>query len=59
MTPTIVWHGLDDRNVPVRFASELGAKIPRAEVRAIDGAGHLLFFERAEAILPLLRAAIT
>lgn len=54
--PAIVWHGLDDRNVPARFASELGATIPRAQVQPVEGAGHLLFLERAETIFEGIRA---
>lgn len=53
--PTIVWHGVDDRNVPPSWAADLAAKIPRAEVRRIDGAGHLLFLERAASILGAVR----
>ncbi|HSO29193.1 MAG TPA: alpha/beta hydrolase [Candidatus Sulfomarinibacteraceae bacterium] len=53
--PTSVWHGLDDRNVPARFASEIGALIPQAEVQRIEGAGHLLFFERAELVFERVR----
>jgi pimeloyl-ACP methyl ester carboxylesterase len=49
--PTIVWHGADDRNVPATWAADLAARIPGAEVRLIDGAGHLLFLDRAESIL--------
>jgi len=54
--PTIVWHGTDDRNVPAMWATELGSRIPRAEVHRVDGAGHLLFLERAESILGTVRA---
>lgn len=54
--PTIVWHGADDRNVPATWAADLAAKIPRAEVRRVDGVGHLLFLERAASILGSVRA---
>jgi pimeloyl-ACP methyl ester carboxylesterase len=54
--PTVVWHGADDRNVPATWAADLAAMIPRAEVRLIDGAGHLLFLERAGSILGAVRA---
>ncbi len=39
-TPTILWQGTADRNVPVSAALRLGELIPRCEVRRIDGAGH-------------------
>lgn len=55
-TPTIAWHGADDRNVPAERAAELVSRIPNAEVRRIDAAGHLLFLECAESILGTVRA---
>lgn len=36
-----VWIGLDDRNVPVSAARALAAALPRCELQAIPGAGHL------------------
>ncbi len=55
--PTVVWHGTADRNVPVSMARRQAESIPGCRLEPIDGAGHLLFFEHAEAILTTLRAA--
>ncbi|HEX6292035.1 MAG TPA: alpha/beta fold hydrolase [Herpetosiphonaceae bacterium] len=45
--PTLVLHGTDDRVVPVANARLLGAALPDATVHLLDGAGHLVFIERA------------
>jgi pimeloyl-ACP methyl ester carboxylesterase len=57
--PTAAWHGTADRNVPVSMARRLAESIPGCRLELIDDAGHLLFFERAEATLTTLRAAAT
>jgi hypothetical protein len=36
-----VWHGVDDRFVPVEHARWLAANIPGAETDIRDGDGHL------------------
>jgi 3-oxoadipate enol-lactonase len=43
--PTLVLHGSTDRLVPVSNATWLAARIPRAELRIIRGAGHLLVLD--------------
>lgn len=53
----IVWHGTEDRNVPVSMARRQAASIPGCRLELIEGAGHLLFLEHAEAILTELRSA--
>ena len=58
--PTLVIHGAEDRVVPVANAVLLAQTIPRARLRIINGAGHLVFIERAaevnRAILAFLGA---
>ena len=49
-SPTLVIHGADDRYVPVANAVALAEAIPGAELRILDGAGHLVFIERAEEV---------
>jgi pimeloyl-ACP methyl ester carboxylesterase len=46
--PTLVSVAEDDILVPPRFARELAAAIPRAELRTIAAAGHAYFWERPD-----------
>jgi pimeloyl-ACP methyl ester carboxylesterase len=50
VAPTLVIHGSDDQYVPVANAQALAWAIPDAELRVLDGAGHLVFIERAEEV---------
>ena len=47
--PTLVSVAADDILVPSRFAREIVARIPGAELRVIPDAGHCYFLERADA----------
>lgn len=53
--PTHIWHGIDDRTVPLRMAHQLRAAIPGSVLHGMDGSGHLLFLERASSILGAVR----
>jgi pimeloyl-ACP methyl ester carboxylesterase len=44
--PVQLWHGMDDRLVPLSHAKWLGAHLPRAEIRLEPGEGHLSLFAR-------------
>ncbi len=46
--PTLVSVAEDDILVPPRFAREIAARIPNAEVRLLPGAGHGYFLERPD-----------
>jgi 3-oxoadipate enol-lactonase len=46
-SPTLVIHGAEDRYVPPSNASALAEAIPNAKLRVLEGAGHLVFVERA------------
>jgi 3-oxoadipate enol-lactonase len=46
--PTLVVHGREDRIVPVANAELLAERIPRAELRILDHAGHLYSTEQPE-----------
>jgi pimeloyl-ACP methyl ester carboxylesterase len=48
--PTLVIHGAEDRYVPPSNARALAAAIPGARLRILEGAGHLVFMERAEEV---------
>ena len=43
-------HGSDDRLVPVANARALARAVPRSRLRVLDGAGHLVFIEKAEEV---------
>lgn len=57
--PTLVLHGTQDRMVAPGNAEVLSARIPNAELRLLEGAGHLYHSERAaeadEAVLDFVR----
>jgi 3-oxoadipate enol-lactonase len=46
-SPTLVIHGSEDRYVPSSNARDLAEAIPNAKLRILEGAGHLVFIERA------------
>jgi pimeloyl-ACP methyl ester carboxylesterase len=48
--PTLVIHGSEDRLVPPSNARALAEAIPGARLRILEGAGHLVFIERAEEV---------
>jgi 3-oxoadipate enol-lactonase len=46
-SPTLVIHGSEDRYVPPANARALAEAIPGARLLVLEGAGHLVFVERA------------
>ena len=48
--PTLVLWGSDDRFIPQAHAKEFAARIPRATLRPIEGAGHLPHLEQPERV---------
>lgn len=46
--PTLVLHGTDDRVISVENARMLAERIPGAELRLLEGAGHVYHSERPE-----------
>jgi pimeloyl-ACP methyl ester carboxylesterase len=46
-SPTLVVHGAEDRYVPPSNARAMAQAIPNAKLRVFEGAGHLVFIERA------------
>lgn len=47
--PTLVTVGEDDILVPPRHSRELAARVPGAELHVLPGAGHVHFWEQADA----------
>lgn len=52
--PTLVVHGTADNVVDYRNAELLAERIPNARLELIDGAGHLLVWQDAERVAPLV-----
>lgn len=48
--PALILHGNDDRVVPASNAVSLSGKLPDAKLRVFEGAGHLVFVERADEV---------
>jgi pimeloyl-ACP methyl ester carboxylesterase len=44
--PVQLWHGTDDRLVPISHAKWLAAHLPRAEIHLEPGEGHISLFAR-------------
>lgn len=40
--PAHVWHGTEDRNVPVAHARVIAARCPTARLHIVEGGGHML-----------------
>ncbi|HEU4632172.1 MAG TPA: alpha/beta fold hydrolase, partial [Gemmatimonadaceae bacterium] len=51
--PTLVVHGANDP-LPERVARELAALLPQSRLVVVPGAGHMPFWERPEALFPLV-----
>lgn len=54
--PVYLWHGTEDKNVPVELARALVARLPHCEAHFLPGRGHFLFFHCLEEILTTLTA---
>jgi pimeloyl-ACP methyl ester carboxylesterase len=52
--PTLVVHGTADNVVDPANAALLAARIPNARLERLDGAGHMLFWERPDAFVRLV-----
>jgi pimeloyl-ACP methyl ester carboxylesterase len=52
-----VWHGDDDRNVPISHGYLQAARIPRARMHVFPGQGHLVALDHLEEILRTVSSA--
>jgi pimeloyl-ACP methyl ester carboxylesterase len=48
--PTLVLCGIEDRMTPVKYSQYLASKIPHAQLRLVEGAGHMLMVEKPEEV---------
>lgn len=53
--PTLVLSGRADALTPVKYSEFLASRIPQAELKIIDGAGHHVMLEKAEEFNRVLR----
>lgn len=49
-SPTLIIHGSDDQIIKVEAAHNLSVSIPNAELKVVEGAGHLLLAEDSKAL---------
>ncbi len=57
--PVTLWHGDEDRNVPIAVGRRLAARLPNCEGRFIAGEGHVsILVHHMEAMLDELRARL-
>jgi pimeloyl-ACP methyl ester carboxylesterase len=54
--PVNIWHGDDDRNVPISHGRLQAERIPGARLHECPGEGHLLVIDRLEEILRTVSA---
>lgn len=49
--PVRLWQGTEDTVVPLSWSEAAAARLPRAELRVVEGAGHLVALDHWEGIL--------
>jgi pimeloyl-ACP methyl ester carboxylesterase len=54
--PTLIVHGRQDQSVPVTCAQEAARRIPGAQLRLVEGAGHWAQREKPAEVKPVLQA---
>lgn len=53
--PTLILHGTQDQMIPYRNAAMLERLIPNARLHTFDGVGHLIWWERPDETVRLIR----
>jgi len=53
--PTLILCGRDDKLTPVKYSEYLQQNIPNAQLKIIEGAGHMVMLEQPQAITQALR----
>lgn len=53
-TPVLLIWGTLDKTVPFAQSEQVRQRVPQAEFHAIDGAGHISHYEKADVVNPLL-----
>ena len=56
VTPTLLWHGELDQNIPLHLAQKLAQVMPEAELKVIPDQGHMMYYGvLADALHALVR----
>lgn len=55
IVPTFIVHGTKDDEVPFEHAKLLARSVPGAQLLAIEGGNHMVFYTKAGMIMPILR----
>jgi pimeloyl-ACP methyl ester carboxylesterase len=50
-TPTLLWHGEADQNIPVEMARFAASAIPKCEAKFCPGEGHLSLFKKHTGVI--------
>lgn len=58
-TPAHIWHGTDDRNVPVAHARVIASRCPTARLHIVDGGGHMLLGQLDQIFAGLIEAELS
>jgi pimeloyl-ACP methyl ester carboxylesterase len=53
--PTLILCGRDDKLTPVKYSEYLQQNIPTAQLKIIEGAGHMVMLEQPKAVTTALR----
>ncbi len=53
--PTLILCGRDDKLTPIKYSEYLQQNIPNAQLKIIDGAGHMVMVEQPQAVTQALR----
>ena len=53
--PTLILCGRDDKLTPIKYSEYLQQNIPNAQLRIIEGAGHMVMLEQPQAVTQALR----
>jgi pimeloyl-ACP methyl ester carboxylesterase len=56
--PALVIGATEDRMTPLRFAQYLAENLPHAELRVLEGAGHMMALERPEEVASAVKGFV-
>lgn len=53
-----IWHGTEDRNVPVAHARVIAARCPTARLHIVDGGGHMLLSQLDQILAGMIEVGV-
>ena len=57
--PAHIWHGTEDRNVPVAHARVIAARCPSAQLHVVEGGGHMLLSHLGQILASVTGAGLS